>query len=142
MYHVEVSEQPLLVETALNFVDRVEHGAALCFVGRVRNHNEGRAVSGVTYDVFAPLAEAEMAKICEEAKTQFGDGLYHYMAHFKGYLAIGGISVIIATGSPHRDVAYLANRFLIEQLKVRVPVWKEEHYIEGDAQWLKGVPVV
>jgi molybdopterin synthase catalytic subunit len=68
----------------------------------------------------------------------FGSQLRCYIEHYKGKLELGGISVIIAVGSPHRDESFKACRYLIEELKVRVPVWKQEHYVDGDAGWLDG----
>lgn len=140
--HVCVRETHLSLEKASAFVDAGENGAALLFVGRVRNHNLNKPVSGVSYDAFAPLAETVMGEICAEAQAQFGPELRLYIEHFKGYLPIGGISVIIAVGSPHRAPAYEASRYLIEELKKRVPVWKKEHYLSGDSEWLDGTSLV
>jgi molybdopterin synthase catalytic subunit len=135
---VNVSEEFLSVQKALDFVDAKENGAADIFVGKVRNHNLGKEVKAVTYDAFIPLACNEMRKLCEEAIEKFGNQLRCYIEHYKGRLELGGISVIIAIGSPHRDESFKACRYLIEELKVRVPVWKQEHYVDGDADWLDG----
>lgn len=135
---VNVSEEFLSVQKALDFVDAKENGATDIFVGRVRNCNLGKEVEAVTYDAFTPLACNEMKKLCEEAIREFGPELRCYIEHYKGKLDLGGISVIIAVGSPHRDESFKACRYLIEELKIRVPVWKEEHYIDGDASWLDG----
>lgn len=135
---VNISEDFLSVQKALDFVDAKENGAADIFVGKVRNHNLGKAVEAVTYDAFIPLARNEMRKLCEEAIKKFGAELYCYMEHYRGKLELGGISIIIAVGSPHRDESFKACRYLIEELKVRVPIWKQEHYVDGNIDWLDG----
>lgn len=136
--YVGVSEHPLSIQNAADFVDAAENGALAMFVGRVRNHNLGKPVTAVSYDVFAPLASNVFATLCAEAESQFGSGICLYVEHYKGKLSIGGVSVIIAVGSPHRDESFKACRYIIEQLKVRAPVWKKEHYTDGDSEWVKG----
>lgn len=133
-----ISEEVLSIQQAADFVDAAENGALNMFVGKVRNHNMGKAVNAVSYDVFAPLACNVFQEICVEAKAQFGERLRLYVEHYKGRLEIGGVSVVIAVGSPHRDESFKACRYLIEQLKVRAPVWKQEHYVDGDSEWVKG----
>lgn len=136
--YVGISETPLSIEEAAAFVNAPENGAMNMFVGRVRNHNLGKAVTAVSYDVFAPLACTVFQELCEEARQQFGERLRCYITHYKGRLEIGGISVVIAAGSPHRDESFKACRYLIEQLKLRAPVWKQEHYVDGDSEWVQG----
>lgn len=133
-----VSEERLSIQKAADFVDAAENGALNMFVGKVRNHNLGKAVNAVSYDVFAPLACNVFQELCAEARRQFGDRLRLYIEHYKGRLEIGGISVVIAVGSPHRDESFKACRYLIEQLKIRAPIWKQEHYVDGDSEWVKG----
>lgn len=138
LFFVGVSEKPLSIPNAADFVDAAENGALAMFVGKVRNHNMGKQVNAVSYDVFAPLACNTFRELCTEARQQFGNTIRLYVEHFKGRLEIGGISVIIAAGSPHRDESFKACRYLIEQLKVRAPIWKQEHYVDGDSEWVKG----
>ena len=133
-----ISEETLSMQKAADFVDAAENGALNMFVGKVRNHNMGKAVNAVSYDVFAPLACNVFQEICAEAKAEFSERLRLYIEHYKGKLEIGGISVIIAVGSPHRDESFRACRYLIEQLKIRAPIWKQEHYVDGDSDWVKG----
>lgn len=140
--HAEIKATELSVNDALDFADRAQNGACAVFIGRVRNHNLGRPVDGVSYDAFDELARNTLREICKEAVERFGDDLACFVEHFKGFLPIGGISVVIAVGSPHRDNAYRANRYIIEELKKRVPVWKEEHYTDGQPEWLDGHSVV
>lgn len=139
--HVQIQSVALSVEDALTFTDRAENGASSIFVGRVRNHNLGRPVTGVTYEAFDELARTTLLAICTEAREAYGQDLICFVEHFRGYLPIGGISVVIGVGSPHRDSAYKANHYIIEELKNRLPVWKEEHYSDGQSDWLDGATV-
>jgi molybdopterin synthase catalytic subunit len=139
--HAAIRTDALSVEEAMAFADSAGNGACALFVGRVRNQNLGRPVSGMRYDAFDALAVTTLRDICEEARATYGEDLSCFVEHFKGELPIGGISVVIAVGSPHRDAAFGASRYIIEELKRRAPVWKEEHYIDGARQWLAGQPV-
>lgn len=112
-------------------------GAALLFWGVVRNQNEGRPVSHLEYSAYAPMAEREMLRIAEEARARFGTGAIH-VVHRIGRLEIGEASVAIAVASPHRGQTYEASRYVIEELKQRVPVWKREGYVDGDSDWVPG----
>jgi molybdopterin synthase catalytic subunit len=112
-------------------------GAALLFWGVVREQNDGRAVSRLEYSAYAPMAEREMLRIADEARERFGTGAIH-VVHRVGMLEIGEASVAIAVASPHRAEAYEASRYVIEQLKRRVPVWKREGYVDGDTEWVPG----
>ena len=135
---VGISESPLSIQSATDFVDAPENGAMDMFVGKVRNHNLGKKVNAVSYDAFAPLASNVFTELCDEAREKFGQSLRCYVEHYKGRLEIGGISVVIAVGSPHRDESFKACRYIIEELKKRAPVWKQEHYVDGDSEWVKG----
>ncbi len=139
--HVEVrdtSTQVLDPSEALAFVDAPGNGAGALFVGVVRDFNQGRSVNGVSYDVFAPLAEQNFAEICNEAQAKWGEQLRLFVVHGKGRLGVGGLSIVIAAGSPHRGEAFSACRYVIEEIKSRSPVWKQEHYVDGDSEWVKG----
>ncbi|MCM2279943.1 MAG: molybdenum cofactor biosynthesis protein MoaE [Oligoflexia bacterium] len=114
------------------------HGAETLFLGVVREHNLGRKVLGVSYDAFAPLAETVLREICKEARARWGESLKFAVTHRTGRLDVGEISVAIAVGSRHRDEAYQASRYVIEELKIRAPIWKKEHYEDGESEWLKG----
>lgn len=133
-----ISDKALSIEEAVAFVNAPENGAMDMFIGRVRNHNLGRVVNAVSYDVFDELARNVFQKLCDEAIDKFDKRLRCYITHYKGKLEIGGISVVIAVGSPHRDESFRACRYLIEELKVRAPIWKQEHYVDGDSEWVQG----
>jgi len=113
-------------------------GAEILFLGTVRDWNLGRPVVAVSYDAFAPHAEATLRRICEEASEKWGPKLGMIVHHRTGRLEIGETSVIIGVASVHRDAAYEASRYIIEELKERASIWKKEHYQDGESEWLKG----
>lgn len=136
--HIEISEQTLSIEKAHDFVADPAHGAVNSFVGAVRDFNMGKPVIGVSYDVYDDLAENVLQKLCEEVRARFDNKINIYISHFKGRLDVGGISVIIAVSTPHRAESFAACRALIEALKHQAPIWKQEHYQDGDSEWVKG----
>ena len=114
---------------------RAEAGAYASFEGWVRNHNDGRTALGLRYEAYAVLAEAEGAKIVEEAMTRFeiADAA---CVHRVGNLEVGDLAVWVGVSAAHREAAFAACRWVIDEVKARVPIWKQERYAEGDAQWL------
>jgi molybdopterin synthase catalytic subunit len=112
-------------------------GAVLLFLGTVRDRNDGRPVRGMRYDAYAGMAEDVLRSIASEAAGIAGSDRIA-VVHRTGELAIGDISVAIAVSTPHRAAAFDAARHVIEQIKVRLPVWKREHYTEGGSRWLDG----
>ena len=84
------------------------------------------------------LTAGDRIEICREADHQWNDGLRFCLLHFKGRLDVGGVSVIAGVSAPHREEAFQACRYLVEQMKHRAPIWKMEHYVDGDTDWVKG----
>jgi len=123
---------------ALEFVSHEEFGGQALFVGRVRRHNHGRDVVAVHYDLFEPLALATFDAIAREAFVEVAPELRLYVAHAKGELAVGDTAVVVAAGSRHRDEAFRACRAVIEGVKHRAPIWKQEHYVDGRSEWSEG----
>ena len=110
-------------------------GATTLFVGTVRDVNDGRAVRGIEYTAYAAMAADEMERIALEASERF-DGIRIAVEHRIGELALTDISVAIAVAHARRAPALDASRFVIEELKRRVPIWKREQYVDGDWQWV------
>jgi molybdopterin synthase catalytic subunit len=111
------------------------NGATLLFIGTVRDVNNGRAITGMEYSAYQSMAERELAEIVAEAATKFQtDDIV--VEHRIGVLGLGDASVAIAVAHPHRGPAYEASRYVIEQLKQRVPIWKLEHYTDGTREWV------
>lgn len=135
---VEITESKIDLENAFLFIDHPGHGAQLLFSGVVRNENLGKKVLGVSYDIFPALALAKIKEICVEANQQWGPSLRVCVIHRVGRLEVGESSVVIGVSSPHRDEAYLASRYVIDELKHRAPIWKKEHYEDGETEWLVG----
>ena len=116
-------------------VGESRNGATLLFLGTVRDVNDGRAVTGIEYSAYRSMAEREMAAIVSEACAKFGtDDIV--VEHRLGVLDLGEASVGIAVAHPHRGRAYDASRYIIEELKKRVPIWKLEHYVDGTREWV------
>jgi molybdopterin synthase catalytic subunit len=133
-----VVTEPIRHEQVAAELAAPEHGAELVFWGVVRDANEGRKVEAVTYDAHVALAEKTFRDIGEEVLARFGRDLRVVVIHRTGRLAVGEASVVVGIAAPHRDEAYDASRYAIEQLKVRSPIWKQEHYADGDSAWLRG----
>jgi molybdopterin synthase catalytic subunit len=110
-------------------------GAIAAFVGTVRDDHEGRVVTGIDYEAYEPMASVELARVVTEATTQWPSARVA-VAHRVGTLRVGEASVAIAVGAPRRAAALDAVRFVIETLKVRVPIWKREHYADGTRAWV------
>lgn len=132
-----ITTDPLDAASLLGEVTADEDGAALLFVGIVRSQNEGRRVASMRYDAYREMAQRELETILGEAAAE--SGTEHIAAvHRIGELSVGEASIAIAVASPHRAEAYKASRYIIEQVKQRLPVWKQEHYASGEAEWLAG----
>lgn len=110
-------------------------GGFCAFEGWVRNNNEGREVSGLEYEAYTELAIAEGERILAEAAERYGV-LAASAVHRVGNLAIGDLAVWIGVSAPHRDEAFRACRYIIDEIKHRLPIWKKEHYLEGDTAWV------
>lgn len=110
-------------------------GALALFEGTVRNHHQGRDVLRLEYEAHATVAEKEGTRIVEEAITRFGLD-YAEAVHRTGPLEIEESAVIVAVSSPHRAEAFDACRFIIDEIKHRVPIWKKEYYLDGSSEWV------
>lgn len=126
---------PIDAAALLAEVSAPRNGAAVLFVGTVREVNEGRAVEALDYAAYEAMAQAELARIADEAAAAFGvDDLV--VEHRIGLLGLGEVSVAIAAAHPHRGAAFDACRAVIEAIKARVPIWKREHYADGERSWV------
>jgi molybdopterin synthase catalytic subunit len=110
-------------------------GGTVTFEGRVRNANEGRAVVALEYEAFAELAGKEGERILAEARGRF-EILAAVCVHRTGRLGLGDLAVWIGVTAAHRGPAFEACRYLIDQIKARVPIWKKEHYVDGASEWI------
>ncbi|MEP0546951.1 MAG: molybdenum cofactor biosynthesis protein MoaE [Rhodothermales bacterium] len=112
-------------------------GGFVAFEGWVRDHNEGRGVVSLEYEAYTALAEKEGLLIVTEAGQRF-EAERVGAAHRTGHLAVGDLAVWVGVSAAHRDAAFAACRYVIDELKRRVPIWKREHYADGTAEWVNG----
>ena len=142
MIHASIQQSPIDPAAVVEQVGHDEDGAVLLFVGVVRNHADDRAVTGMRYEAFEEMAVDVLETIAQEAAGRLGTDRVA-VVHRVGELSVGDASVAIAVSSPHRADAYEASRYVIEEIKKRLPIWKKEHYAEGDDVWVEGsVPPV
>jgi len=109
-------------------------GAVCTFLGIVRDHHEGQGVEAVSYEAYPEMAGAELARLCREAEQSW-PGVRAVVVHRTGRLEIGEASVAILAAAPHRAESFEAARFLIEEIKKSVPIWKKDHYRDGEESW-------
>ncbi|MBL6750864.1 MAG: molybdenum cofactor biosynthesis protein MoaE [Nevskia sp.] len=114
-------------------------GGTAAFVGTVRNEHDGRAVTGIRYHAYAPLAERRLEQVEQEAQRRFGVRVR--VAHAFGELVVGDASVVVVAQAGHRAEAFDACRWAIDTIKQSVPIWKEERYAGGEARFLEGTPI-
>jgi molybdopterin synthase catalytic subunit len=138
--HTAIVDGPIDPAEVLAQVGAPSDGAVLLFLGTVRDHADGRGVNGMRYEAYVEMAEEVLAAIAREAAAKLGTDRVA-VVHRIGELDLGEVSVAIAVSSPHRAEAYDASRYVIEQIKQRLPVWKHERYVEGDAAWVPGQPL-
>ena len=132
-----IVSEPIVPEDILSDFPSPEDGACLLFLGVVRDHSQGRAVTGLDYEAYQGMAEKTLLSITSEASHRFGTDRITLL-HRVGGLRVGEVSTAIAVATPHRGEAYEASRYIIEEIKKRLPVWKREHYQDGDSDWVGG----
>jgi molybdopterin synthase catalytic subunit len=125
-----VLDTPLVVAEAVAAVSSVEVGGVDVFLGLVRNHNDGRAVTRLEYHAYVSMAEKEMQRIADEIRAEI-PGVRLSALHRIGSLGVGDVAVVCAAGAVHRGEAFQACRALIDRIKHRVPIWKREHGPDG-----------
>lgn len=127
-------EQPLDLATLIAAAQSPARGGIACFLGTVRNQHYGREVLRLEYSAYAPMVEAECARIVAEAESRWDVAIC--LQHRVGPLDIGDAAVAVVAASAHRNEAFIACRHVIEELKRRVPIWKREHFADGTVEWV------
>ena len=145
MLHLKIidnKKEKIATSIAEKFIKSSSYGASIIFTGTVRNVNEDKEVSGITYDSHDELVLKSFKEIYKETgdKLKIIDKAV-FIEHVKGYVGLGETSVIIAVATRHRDQAYVLSRYIIEEIKKRSPIWKKEHYKNEESEWLKGNPI-
>jgi molybdopterin synthase catalytic subunit len=129
-----LSLRPLDLASLVETVAAPDRGGIVTFIGTVRNHHQGRQVTGLSYSAYEPMAESVCAAIRAEAERRWP--VRAAVVHRLGDLEIGDAAVAIAVASAHRDEAFAACRYVIEEVKRRVPIWKRERFADGTEEWV------
>ena len=129
-----LSRYPLDLTALATRVEAPDRGAVTSFLGLVRDHHDGRSVTRLEYSAYEPMVEAECARIVSEAEARWPVRIA--LEHRIGSLEIGDAAVAIAAAAAHREEAFAACRFTIEEVKRRVPIWKKEFYADGTVEWV------
>ena len=139
---IDASKEKIDILKAEEFLSSSNFGALIYFVGTVRDLNENKKVTGITYDSRDSMVIKSFEEIYKdsEIKLNIKDKAV-FIEHVKGYVSIKEKSIIIGVGWKHRNEAYNLSRFIIEEIKKRTPIWKKEHYTNEESEWLKGVSI-
>ncbi|MGC8663735.1 MAG: molybdenum cofactor biosynthesis protein MoaE [Thermoplasmata archaeon] len=131
---IKVSKDKIEIEKLISMINSEKNGAIVTFIGTVRNLNEGKNVTKIIYDAYLPMAEIELEKLLEDAKSKFEifDACVH---HRIGEYYPSDIVVFIGVSSAHREEAFKACKFIIDEIKEKIPIWKKEFYGE-EGKWL------
>jgi len=130
-----ITHDPINAEWLKEQIKTKASGAISVFEGIVRDHHQGREVKALEYEAMESLAKKEALEIIEEAKVKFN--IHHILSvHRAGRLEIGDIAILIGVTAAHRDDAFKACRYVIDEIKKRLPIWKKEFYVEGESQWV------
>ncbi|MFL5493229.1 MAG: molybdenum cofactor biosynthesis protein MoaE [Gemmatimonadales bacterium] len=129
-----LTPDPIELAPLMAAVESPERGAIACFLGVVRNHHRGRDVERLHYSAYGPMAEAECGRIVAEAESRWRVAVV--LRHRTGRLEVGETAVAISAASAHRDEAFAACRWVIEEVKRCVPIWKQEFYADGTVAWV------
>ena len=139
---VDASKEKIQISNAEKFLSSSKFGALIYFVGTVRNINENKKVTGITYDSRDAMVIKSFEEIYKESETKFKiRDKAVFIEHIKGYVGLKEKSIIIGVACKHREEVYNLSRFIIEQIKKRTPIWKKEHYTNDESEWLKGVSI-
>lgn len=129
-----LTDDPIDPADLVSRIESAERGGVVTFVGLVRNHHGGRAVRRLEYSAYVPMAEAECGAILREAEARWPISVA--LRHRTGGLEVGEVAVAVAVAADHRGEAFDACRWIIDEVKRRVPIWKREYYADGSVAWV------
>ncbi len=132
---IQLTDKPISFEQIQESVIDPTCGAVVCFEGRVRNHHKGKKVLSLEYEVYSKMALNTFVTIVEQAKEKWLLGQVT-ISHRYGHLTVGDIAVIVAVASAHRKEAFEACSAIMDQVKKQAPIWKKEHYENGESEWV------
>ena len=144
MLHTKIIDasknEKIEISKAENFLNQSKFGAVIYFVGTVRDLNENKTVTGITYDAKESMVIKSFEEIYKEADNKLNiKEKAVFIEHVKGYVGLKEKSIIIGVAWKNRDQAFVLSRYIIEEIKKRSPIWKKEHYENEDSEWLKGI---
>ena len=139
---IDLKKEKIDLDKANDFISSSSFGASIVFTGTVRNINENKKVTGITYDSHDAMVIKSFEEIYKESETKLKiKDKAVFIEHVKGYVAVKEKSIIIGAACKHRDEAYNLSRFIIEEVKKKSPIWKKEHYTNEESEWLKGASI-
>jgi len=136
----ELTNGPIDTAQAVAAVSGPDRGAVVIFLGTVRDHHAGRPVEKLTYSAYRSMALEGLRRVVADLEAAH-ENLRAAIVHRLGEVPVGDPSVVIAIASPHRAAAYEASRTALERLKAEIPIWKREHYADGEAEWREVEPL-
>ena len=136
---IRLTDNPIDTAAVLDAVTSPAAGAVVLFLGTVREITGRRQTVSLEYESYAQMAEKKLAELAADARRKW-PLTGHAIVHRLGILPVGEISVAIAVSAPHRHEAFEAGRWLIDQIKRDVPIWKKENYADGTGDWVHPVP--
>ena len=140
---IDITNDKISIASAEKFISSSKFGASIFFTGTVRDVNENKKVTGITYDTHDEMVIKSFEEIYQETSEKLKiTNKAVFIEHTKGYLSLGDISILIAVACKHRDQAYVLSRYIIEEIKKRSPIWKKEHYEDQTTEWLKGKSII
>ena len=146
MLHIKIIDssknEKIEISKAEKFLNQSKFGAVIYFVGTVRDLNENKIVTGITYDAKDSMVIKSFEEIYEEANNKLNiKEKSVFIEHVKGYVGLKEKSIIIGVACKHRDEAFVLSSYIIEEIKKRSPIWKKEHYKNEESEWLKGISI-
>ena len=134
MKHISTQKEQIDLNSLLSIGESPADGADLVFIGRVRDQSRGCSVLYIDYEIYDSMALKELNRIADEVIDKWNPTRI-LIVHRFGRVNIGEASIVIAVSSPHRDESYQASRYIIDEIKKRVPIWKKEFYTDG-SEWI------
>ena len=129
-----LTSSPIELGALIAEVQSGNRGGIACFVGAVRDHQHGRAVTRLDYSAYEQMAEVECARIIAEAEQRWNCSVA--LRHRTGSLLVGDVAVAVAVAAAHREEAFAGCRYVVEAVKRRVPIWKREYFADGTVEWV------
>ena len=133
--HIEITSSPITIESLRNHIIDPDVGAHGWFEGVTRRTTNGRVTLELCYEAFEPMASSEMRRLGVAIAAEFGLTAL-LIVHRLGVVPVGDASLIVGCSSPHRSAVFLSLQKIVDQLKVSVPIWKKEQFVDGSSEWV------